>query len=360
MIQESWWCEVQSEIPQLQVITAISDADCEDFVSQLLFSQGWSIIFRAIDMTGLADFLTERTGALRTVVIYKSDLPEFDQEVLNQFLTPKVTQICIDDIETNSHKLMTHIRGQLRLPLIIEGSSVGEFANLGKVGKLSNSNSSLVSPKAPCVITITGTVGAPGRSSVALNIANYLAESSTVNIYDADSRAPALDYLLGRAIKSCENLSLINISTLTKSAEAVIADESRISVVDLGPLPPLEEVVNDRRWQAGFINRTLEETTTLIYLCKSNGLSLIRLEQFISQFPVLLRKLPIIYILNQSRSTREGRALANRFTKICNGEISFILPANEQINTNLAVPAKRESAFGKTIAEIGRIAQLVK
>lgn len=345
---------MQSEIPQLQVITAISDADCEDFVSQLLFSQGWSIIFRAIDMLSLSTFLEERTGALRTVVIYKSDLPEFNQELLNQFLSPKVTHICIDSIETNSHKLMTHIRGQLRLPLMISpsNSQLRELPN--------DSNDRPNQPAQPCVITITGTVGAPGRSSVALNIANYLAKSAKVQIYDADIRAPALDYLLGRAIKSCENLSLVNVSTLNKSSETVIADQSHIAVVDLGPLPPLEEVVNDRRWQAGFINRTLEETTTLIYLCKSNGLSLIRLEQFISQFPVLLRKLPIIYILNQSRSTREGRALANRFTKICNGEISFILPNNEEINTNLALPAKRENAFGKTIAEIGRIALVVK
>jgi len=340
---------VQSEIPQLQVITAISDADCEDFVSQLLFSQGWSIIFRAIDMTGLSNFLVERTGALRTVVIYKSDLPDFNQEELGKFLSPKVTHICLDNIETNSHILMTHIRGQLRLPLLIESSVSHEVTRTVSGVQ-----------KQPCVITITGTVGAPGRSSVALNIANYLATTSDVNIYDADSRAPALDYLLGRAIKSSENLALINISTLSKSSDISIADDSRISVVDLGPLPPLEEVVNDRRWQAGFINRTLEETTTLIYLCKSNGLSLIRLEQFISQFPVLLRKLPIIYILNQSRSTREGRALVNRFTKICNGEVSFILPANEEINTNLAMPAKRGSAFGKTIAEIGRLAQVVK
>jgi hypothetical protein len=308
-------------------------------------------------MTGLSNFLVERTGALRTVVIYKSDLLDFNQEELNKFLSPKITHICLDNIETNSHILMTHIRSQLRLPLIIES------ANKQKIDKgylLDESSNASAVNKKPCVITITGTVGAPGRSSVALNIANFLADTSRVNIYDADSRAPALDYLLGRANKSSQNLSMINISTLDKSSEISIADGSRISVVDLGPLPPLEEVVNDRRWQAGFINRTLEETTTLIYLCKSNGLSLIRLEQFISQFPVLLRKLPIIYILNQSRSTREDRALANRFTKICNGEVSFILPTHEDINTNLAVPAKRGTTFGKTIAEIGSIAQVVK
>lgn len=353
MIQESSWLEMQSEIPQLEVITAISDADCEDFVSQLLFSQGWSIIYRAIDMSGLAEFLTARGGALRTVIIYKSDLPDFDSEAMQSFSNSKVTHICIDNVETNSHKLMTHVRSQLRLPLI---------ANNGSHVNIVESSNVLVDshiiPK-PCVITIIGTVGSPGRSSIGLNLANYLAVDSKVSIYDADIRAPALEYFIGRAGKNNEKLKLVLMAPQEELIDFKIADSSCISIVDLGSLPPLTEVVNDRRWQAGFINRTLEETTTLIYVCKSNGLSLIRLEQFMTQFPVLLRKLPIIYILNQSGNSREDRALANRFAKMCDGEISFVLPINSRINTNLAEPAKRETGFGRAISEIGRIAQEV-
>ena len=242
---------------------------------------------------------------------------------------------------------MTYIRGQLRLPLITNSGIANSV--------LANPEKSLA--RKSCVITITGTVGAPGRSSVALNLANYLAASSLVNLYDADLRAPSLEYFIGRAGKKSEKLKLTSLISQEKLIESNIGDTSSINIVDLGPLPPLTEVVNDRRWQAGFINRTLEETTTLIYLCKSNGLSLIRLEQFMSQFPVLLRKLPIIYILNQSGGTREDRALANRFSKMCEGETSFVLPMNHRINTNLAEPAKRESGFGRTISEIGRIAK---
>ena len=346
---------MKSEIPQLQVVTAISDSECEDFVSQLLFSQGWSIIYRAIDMAGLMEFLDARKGELRTVVIFKSDLPNFDEALLESASNSKVKNICIDEVETNSHQLMTYIRGQLRLPLIANaGLANAGLVNAGLI------NSEKIMATKPCVITITGTVGSPGRSSVALNIANHLAANSQVNLYDADLRAPALEYFIGRAGKNNENLKLSSLISQEKLIDSKIGDSSAINIVDLGSLPPLTEVVNDRRWQAGFINRTLEETTTLIYLCKSNGLSLIRLEQFMSQFPVLLRKLPIIYILNQSGSTREDRALANRFSKMCDGEISFILPMNHRINTNLAEPAKRESGFGRTISEIGRIAREVK
>ena len=305
-------------------------------------------------MAGLMEFLDARKGELRTVVIFKSDLPNFDEALLESASNSKVKNICIDKIETNSHQLMTYIRGQLRLPLIANAG----LANSEKLGALESQQ--VPAERKPCVITITGTVGSPGRSSVALNIANYLAANSQVNLYDADLRAPALEYFIGRAGKNNENLKLSSLISQEKLIDSKIGDSSAINIVDLGSLPPLTEVVNDRRWQAGFINRTLEETTTLIYLCKSNGLSLIRLEQFMSQFPVLLRKLPIIYILNQSGSTREDRALANRFSKMCDGEISFILPMNHRINTNLAEPAKRESGFGRTISEIGRIAREVK
>jgi hypothetical protein len=302
-------------------------------------------------MAGLMEFLEARNGDLRTVVIYKRDLPNFDADLLESTSNSKVKNICIDEIEINSHKLMTFIRGQLRLPLI--ANSMASNSNHLEASQSSPS-------RKPCVISITGTVGAPGRSSVALNIANYLAANSQVNLFDADTRAPALEYFIGRADNNHQNINLVSLISQEKSSEASIGKTSSVSIVDLGPLPPLAEVVNDRRWQAGFINRTLEETTTLIYLCKSNGLSLIRLEQFMSQFPVLLRNLPIIYILNQSGSTREDRALSNRFLKMCEGETSFILPMNNRINTNLAEPAKRESGFGRTISEIGRIAQEVK
>ena len=345
---------MRSEIPQLEVVTAISDADCEDFVSQLLFSQGWSIIYRAIDMASLENFLSSRGGSLRTVVIFKRDLPDFNVDSLAALESFKVTQISLDGIETNSHKLMTHIRSQLRLPLIVQSPEADTL------GRLNSSETRAIPVKQPCVITLTGTVGSPGRSSIALNLSNYLAASSPVQIFDADTRAPALEYLTGRALNLNQALKFVDLSSSESRSEKKIADNSKLNIVDLGSLPPLDEVVNDRRWQAGFINSTLEETTTLIYLCKSNGLSLIRLEKFMGQFPVLLRKIPIIYILNQSGNTREDRALATRFSKMTTGEKSFTLPRREDINSNLAAPAKRENSFSKAIAEIGRIAQEVQ
>ena len=65
---------MRSEIPQIEVVTAISEADTEDYVAQLLFSQGWSIIYRAFDAQMLETFLDERAPEMRRSEEHTSEL----------------------------------------------------------------------------------------------------------------------------------------------------------------------------------------------------------------------------------------------------------------------------------------------
>lgn len=339
---------MQSEIPQLQVITAISDADSEDFVAQLLFSQGWSIIFRAFEFEALENFMASRGQGLRTVIIYKSDLPGYQSETFRNLSTATTTIICVDGVPGNSHELMTHIRSQLRLPLII--ANQGASSSITDPGKI---QSQILIQQ----VTITGTTGAPGRSNISVNLANYLASVAKVRLIDADLRAPSVEYLVGRSQGTNQSLELIFLDQEVKPVLLPAQDSSKILITDLGALPPLEEVVNDRRWQAGLINQILEQTTTLIYVCKSSGLSLIRLESFMAQFPILLRKIPIIYLLNQSGSTREDRALERRFKSMVQAEAHFVLPKDPRSTTSFSAPTKRGSTFTK---EIGKIASVIQ
>ena len=58
------------------VITAISDAQFEGFVSGTLFAQGWSVVFRAIDTEALERFcLSNPEQAASSLLIYSPDLP---------------------------------------------------------------------------------------------------------------------------------------------------------------------------------------------------------------------------------------------------------------------------------------------
>ncbi len=354
---------MRTEIPQLQVVTAIADSDCEDFVSQLLFSQGWSIICRAIDSKSLVDFLANRGEMLRTVIIYRSDLPGFDREIFENLTTVTVTTICVDEIPMNSHLLMTHIRSQLRLPLLISATSTAKTSAPSGFSDKPLEFDRVNRERAPAkvnkqrVITLSGTSGAPGRSCIAFNIASQLSATASVELVDADFRAPALSYFLGRSGLANQTLKLRELTGGVEQEKFTPTKSVEFSIIDLGALPPLGDVVNDRRWPGKFINSVLEETTSLIYLCNSSGLSLIRLEAFMSQFPILLRKIPIIYLLNQAGNSRQDRAIGKAFQSLTKGEVNFVLPSDLRSRDGFNSASRRGNPFtkeiGKIVAELG-------
>jgi len=314
---------VRSEIPQLDVVTAIGDAEAEDYIAQLLFTQGWNIIYRAFDMNSLQEFLNNRAKELRTVLVYRRDLTDFDISIIDSFASPSLTAISLDDIAMNSHLIMQHIRTHLRLPLIINKPQWSQ---------------EIQEPKKFKTILVTGTAGAPGRSTIAVN----LALESNLPIVDLDFRSPAIKYLIER---SDLNIPVLNLEE-EKPREY---RPSESAILDIGQLPPIGEMVNDRRWQAVLMNSAFEVATKLIYVCKANGLSLIRLTKFIEEFPILLRKIPIIYVFNLAGNSREERAMERGFSKIVAGESSIII-AND---ARIANPSKSgNKVIGKLSALI--------
>ena len=86
-------------------------------------------------------------------------------------------------------------------------------------------------------------------------------------------------------------------------------------------------------------------------MCSSDlsGLSLLRLEKFIKDFPILLRKIPIIYTLNQAGNSREERALERKFLKMVEGESSVVIPYDVKVSN----PGKSENK------SIGKLATLI-
>lgn len=353
---------MRSEIPQLEVITAISDAETEDFVSQLLFSQGWSIIFRAIDGASLKAALFERGPELRTVIIYRNDLPGTEAGELESFASSTISMICIDDIEVNSHKLMVHIRGQLRMPLVQQGMrSESAAPTIGR-----NPFPAVIAAEKhqPKIVTVTGTAGAPGRSHVAYNLANYLSWQRSVQLIDADLRSPSLAYLMSSGKSAGNRCQLLTMDLEQKPIQLPSQANSpkEVSVIDIGALPPIKEVITDRRWQACLINNILESSSSLVFVTRSSGLGLMRLQQFIADFPILLRKIPIIYVLNQSTTTREDRAIESRFLALTAGEERFVLPHDHRPVTGPRAksgPLDFSNNMSRLGKEIGKIAAVV-
>jgi hypothetical protein len=304
------------------------DSDDEDFVSQLLFSQGWSIIYRAIDATTLNQFLENRSSTGRTVLIYKSDLPGWNQDALQNFEGAHFTPISLDGIATNSQEIMGHIRTHMRTPLVHEGSTKESGSDRAAKGEVTRRR----------VITITGTSGAPGRSTLAINLAEELSLTTPVHLLDADMKAPSLPYLLRQRAAAHPSrtgnqpIELMEVAAKDRGVKLNLASDSNPLVVDVGVLPALDELLTDRRWQANLLNQILNETTILVYLSSSTGISLIRQEEFMRKFPLMLRKIPIIYLLNQSGAGRIDKAVEERFLALVEGESHLIMPTNSLLN----------------------------
>ena len=151
-----------------------------------------------------------------------------------------------------------------------------------------------------------------------------------MQVFDADLKSPSLAYLAGAQTHLSERFKVSTLDLESKPCQLPTDELKELSLVDIGALPSLREVVTDRRWQATLINNILEQTSSLIYITKSSGLGLLRLENFISEFPILLRKIPIIYVLNQCGTSREDRAIESRFISLTMGERAFVLPQDSR------------------------------
>ena len=364
----------RSEIPQLEVVTAIPEAENEDYLSQLLFSQGWSIIYRAFDGQSLQNFMRSRGTHLRTVVVYQSDFPDFNEEIIREFHSPAITFICLDGINFTSHEIMSVIRGTLRAPMLQVQQEHSEsfpevdenvqfpdprvqradfatfpsakFSGLAneKISGLTNENiagfpseksfastlstanrrlhrSSNSKIRERKVIAVTGSTGAPGRTRFAAALAEELSEKSEVLFIDADIRSQGLAQI--RELMPHKPIELIPLDREKRPRHIPDGDET--AVVDLGVLPGIAEAVTDRRWHGSLVNNVLDQATHLIYLCKSTSTSIAELTQFLREYPLLQKRLTVSYICVLSGHSRELREWESKFLTLTMGEVRYIL-----------------------------------
>ena len=353
----------RSEIPQLEVITAIPDADSEDFVAQLLFSQGWNIIYRAFDTETLKIFLNDRGVELRTVIVYQNPFPGFDREILQSFTSPSVTFISLDEIPFNSHEIMVAIRNRLRTPML-QGVSLSKTEIPESTQLISNTPPGMIQrsnrignhfQKERRLIAVTGSTGAPGRTRFSAALAGEFAGKGSALLVDADIRSQGAGFkALDRSSQGVEIVPLDRESRPTR-----IPDGIESAVVDLGVLPGLAEAVNDRRWYGSLVNNVLDQASHLVYISKSTSMSMTELSQFIREYPLLLKRLPVSYICILSGHSRELREWESKFLTLTMGESRYILREGDLIRSGdsgvlgaLRIGNRKERSIAKIAAAL--------
>jgi hypothetical protein len=237
------------------VITAIADPDFEGVVSSALFSQGWSVIARALDMKSLEREIT-KCDVSQVILIYSSDLPGISLARLQEISRNGVTLFGFADAAgsaqglpeisprpISSAELLAYIRGNIRSPSLrapLLQPTPNLKARIIGVGSASHST---------------------GNTSLVLNLAQ---ESSLLGaktlLIDANFQAPAIATLLDvRKVSNenkwrdiSENLSISEITQEKAAGFNAFALEAAsyfdLIYIDLGTLANLSSDLTDRRW----------------------------------------------------------------------------------------------------------------
>jgi hypothetical protein len=302
---------MRSEIPQIEVITAVGDADLEDYVSQLLFTQGWSIIFRAFDASALESFILTRSTELRTVIVYTTELPGFTSDLIMKHSTTTTTFICLDGTPNTAHEIMQKVRGQLRLPMMHTATPI-----------ISTSQGTpRIQESARKVIVLTGSCGAPGITLLTTALAKQISANRKVILLDVDFR----NIPLGQYFTTSD-FAITSLSAHEKPTKIPESDPKEIILIDVGVLPPLGEVVNDRRWLSLLHNNIFDVATSLIYVSQTTKSSLMQLDQFMKEFPILMKRVTPTYVCISKGQGKQLRQAQSAFTHLVAGEKQYQLP----------------------------------
>ena len=328
------------------VATAIGDADLEDYLSQLMFSQGWNIVHRSLDSDSLQRFYTD-IGIGKSTLIYTSEFPGSSSSFFAELASRHdLTLVNIDSIPTNAHALMSHIRQQLRVPLIHSGEGI-----------MTDSEIPGTLPTVPLArqreIVVTGTSGAPGRTTIAIALSRHFAQATSVELLDADTNSPGLRDLV--LINESSNIHVSTLDPTTRPRELASSDQLRI--IDLGALGRLTTEVTDRRWQANLRTNVMEKSATAFYLAPAHDLGLKRMSDFIAELPLLINKSNLVFLLNKAGSGKADKAIIARFEALVHGYAWGKITLDYALHSPSLPFSLRENRFTK---EVAKIATLVK
>lgn len=302
---------------ELHVVTAIADPEFESFVARTLHSQGWSVLFRAVDVGLLTQYL-ESSDEIKPLLIYSSDIQGLSREYLSTI--SNLIERAVGFVGTGVDKfdgeliertydvalLMANIITQGRSPLRQQG--------------LMNS-----AARRSRVIAIAGASHGDGATTTAINCAielNLLGKK--VLLIDAHHQLPAIAILLGErnlnGFEPSRISPLLEVFELTRENassmnEILIEACSRTDfvIVDLGLIPSAPETMTERRWQSSFSNWTFENADDLWLMTSSRPVSTHSLHRFQNATAQQNLRPRVTFILNHRKSGKRGDVQEEKF-----------------------------------------------
>ena len=348
------------------VITAISDAQFEGFVSGTLFAQGWSVVFRAIDNEALERFCSNNVEqAASSLLIYSPDLPGINNDVVKH-LTTKVKQVVGFSSKTNTEyadlhpnpatatDLVSIVRGFVRAPM------------LRQVSQISRAN------RKAHVIAIGSAGSDTGCTTIALNLAMELSVlGKSTLLIDANFRAPSIAALIAiRNVQSeagwrtiAPQLAIAEITqkeagTIDQLMESATQSFDNI-VIDLGSISGLSNRLTDRRWTSTMTTWSCDQGDELMVIARPDLLGIHRLEQVCNLLEKTSIRAALSFTLNMRSQGKTGAdeeaqflAITTRLRPLCVRVIGRDLRAASKALEEKAtlIEVNMRSALRKSIA----------
>lgn len=311
-----------AEIALPVVVTAIANSELEGFVAGTLFSQGWNVVFRALDAISLTTFIDSDLNRSRNVVlVYSPDQPGLSPEIVSS-LQGKVRQIVgfspnpsdnpefvgLLSVPRESSELLNLVRGFVRAPLV--------------------RNSIVETPKKrrAHVIAIGSSSGSAGCTSLAINLAMELsALGYDTLLMDADVRHPSIAPLLSLHNLDEEGSSRtiaphLRVSEFTRERVPKLAEyldtlfgECDFAVIDLGSIEGVSDSLTDRRWTSSMIHWSCERADDLWLVGRADFLGMHRLESLVCDFAQLSIRAKVSIALNMNARGRKGKLRGDQF-----------------------------------------------
>jgi MinD-like ATPase involved in chromosome partitioning or flagellar assembly len=335
-----------AEIALPVIITAISNSEQESFVAGTLFTQGWSVIHRAVDFESLHEFASSNPEqASSALLLYSPDLNDFDSDSFETLSlnfrqiigfassnSPRSVDDGLHEIPSTAPQLATFIRGYVRSPLIRKLTPLIQSNNRARV------------------IAISSAGSCTGASTMAINLAYELSlKEKRVLLIDANLSEPniaiyldqrnLIDEELWRLSSPCmyiKELTRERIAEFDSVIERAHSDFDFI-IIDIGTIHDLSSQLSDRRADSLVITWAGDHADELWIIARPDRIGQMRFKKITS----ILNRTSIIssitFVLNMRTHGRKGQEEEKVFLSVATTHKAahlYVLPSDIRSTTD--------------------------
>lgn len=291
----------------ISIITYLQDAEFEDQVIEALISKGINearLEHRAISKQNLLNYLEALpiSDSRRILIL--------DQEIQSDDLKRALYRhpnLITCDFKSNI------AMARLEIETLVNRSLRESEIELPYRQKLVTQQNLFV---------VTGTTGAPGVTTLTMNLGFELSRMQKVEMLDTHPHRRDLAFLLGAK----RNSDKVRLSDQLFITNLLKDEKGMIQLVDAGPTPNLSEAYSDRRESVRNYVNLLESAERIFFLMTPDNNHMFELENILASLDAGRIRAKAFFLLNQMGTSSREHSIRKRFEARVGNYASHCLP----------------------------------